>query len=149
MGDEIPRRARVDRWCDAEKAIQAAVDAVEAMPADVRLTDAVNHLWEARQSVADYVDGVPRRVPAVVQERDTLARRVQEWQPIETPPDWKGPHSLKLYGWGPVCGYVFCNYTPHYLGHPDEAKSLWTADNWGWVAKPTHWMPLPAPPVRD
>lgn len=58
---DIPRRSNIQTWTDAERAIQAAVDAVEAMPPDVRLTDAVTLLYEARQSVADYVDGIQRR----------------------------------------------------------------------------------------
>lgn len=59
--DEIPRRARRDQWTPAEQAIQAALDAVEAVGADVRLTDAVVLLGAARDSVADYVDGVDTR----------------------------------------------------------------------------------------
>ena len=53
---EIPRRIRMDLWTPAEKAIGAAVDAVEAMPADPRLTDAVCLLAKAKDRVADFVD---------------------------------------------------------------------------------------------
>ena len=60
MSEEIPRRCRVDRWCDAELAISRAVDEVEKMPADLRLTDAVILLGEARGKVADFVDQIPR-----------------------------------------------------------------------------------------
>lgn len=56
---EIPRRNRVDQWTPAEHAIDAAMQAVEALPADERLTAAVVLLGDARQRVADYVDGVP------------------------------------------------------------------------------------------
>lgn len=56
--NDIPRRCRIDLYCDAERAIAAAVAAVEAMPADPRLTDAVILLGAAKDSVADYVDGV-------------------------------------------------------------------------------------------
>ena len=42
----------------AELAIRAAVEAVEQMGADVRLTDAVQLLQAARESVADHVDQV-------------------------------------------------------------------------------------------
>lgn len=52
----VPRRAQVNHWTDAERAIDAAVQAVEAAGADVRLSDAVNLLYEARMSVADFVD---------------------------------------------------------------------------------------------
>lgn len=62
VNNEIPRRIDMQRWNEAEKAIHAAVQAVEAMPADVRLTDAVVLLGAARESVADYQDGVsPKR----------------------------------------------------------------------------------------
>jgi hypothetical protein len=53
----------MDRWCDAELAISRAVDEVEKMPADLRLTDAVILLSEARGKVADFVDQIPRDAP--------------------------------------------------------------------------------------
>jgi hypothetical protein len=56
--DGIARRSRIDLWSPAEKAIGLAVERVEAMPADVRLTDAVVLLSEARKKVADYLEGV-------------------------------------------------------------------------------------------
>ncbi len=56
--NSIPRRARLDRMTPAERAIYDAMEAVEKVGADVRLTDAVNLLCEAREAVADYVDGV-------------------------------------------------------------------------------------------
>lgn len=56
--DQIPRRCDLFRSAPAELAIRAAVDAVESMGADVRLTDAVQLLGAARERVADYVDGV-------------------------------------------------------------------------------------------
>lgn len=51
-----PRRARIDLFTPAERAIWDAVRAVEAAGADVRLTEAVNLLHAAREKVADYVD---------------------------------------------------------------------------------------------
>jgi len=58
MNSEIPRRVDMQRMTAAELAILAAVDAVEAAGADVRLTDAVVLLGEARDAVSDYVDGI-------------------------------------------------------------------------------------------
>jgi hypothetical protein len=58
---ETPRRADMGRWTPAERAINDAMQAVEAMAADVRLTDAVVLLGAARDSVADYIDGVQTR----------------------------------------------------------------------------------------
>ncbi len=56
--NEIPRRACLDRLTPAERAIFDAMQAVEAMAADPQLTDAVVLLQQARDRVADYVDGV-------------------------------------------------------------------------------------------
>lgn len=55
-GMNIPRRNQMRQWCEAERAIHEAVQAVERMPADVRLTDAVILLGKARDKVADFVD---------------------------------------------------------------------------------------------
>lgn len=62
----IPRRCRLDLMVAAERAIYDAAQAVEAMPADVRLTDAVILLGQARDKVADFVDAaaLPGAVPA-------------------------------------------------------------------------------------
>lgn len=54
----IPRRNYVPDWCEAEKAIYNASLEIEKMGADVKLTDAVIKLSEARELVADYVDGI-------------------------------------------------------------------------------------------
>lgn len=56
MDNEIPRRARLDLNTPAEKAIYEAMQEVEKLPADVRLTDAVNLLAKAKDLVADFVD---------------------------------------------------------------------------------------------
>lgn len=56
--DEIPRRIRMDLWTPAEKAIGAAITAVELSGADPRLTAAVCLLAKAKDRVADFVDGV-------------------------------------------------------------------------------------------
>jgi hypothetical protein len=61
MTNDIPRRSHMERWTMAERAIYVAVQTVEDLPADVRLTDAVVLLQAARDSVADFVDGVQMR----------------------------------------------------------------------------------------
>lgn len=53
---QFPRRNNIDRLTPAERAIYDATQAVEALPADVRLTEAVILLGQARDKVADYVD---------------------------------------------------------------------------------------------
>lgn len=56
MEDNIPRKACLDKLEPAEKAIYDAMQKVEEMPADVRLTDAVNLLQQAFDKVAEYID---------------------------------------------------------------------------------------------
>ncbi len=56
MNDIIPRRARLDRMTVAERTIYDAIQRVEEMPADVRLTEAQVLLDKARNLVADFVD---------------------------------------------------------------------------------------------
>lgn len=56
---EIPRRNRIDKFVTAEKKIFDAIQSVEDMGADIRLTDAVILLSQAQNKVADFVDGIP------------------------------------------------------------------------------------------
>jgi hypothetical protein len=55
------RRNDMTQMCEAELKIMAAMEAVEKMVADVRLTDAVNLLVSAKDSVADFIEGVDQR----------------------------------------------------------------------------------------
>lgn len=55
---DTPRRCEMTKWTPAELAIYEAIRLVESLPADVRLTDAVVLLGEAKESVADFIDGV-------------------------------------------------------------------------------------------
>lgn len=54
---DIPRRIDLSRMTPAEVAITTALQAIETMAADVRLTEAVILLGKARDRVADFVDG--------------------------------------------------------------------------------------------
>lgn len=58
---EWPRRAKLSEMTPAERALYDVVAIVESAGADVRLTDAVVLVQAARESVADYVDGIERR----------------------------------------------------------------------------------------
>jgi hypothetical protein len=53
---EIPRRIRLDLFQPAELAIYNAIQEVEKMPADVRLTDAVILLGKAKDCVSNYIE---------------------------------------------------------------------------------------------
>lgn len=52
-----PRRNRLDLNTPAELAIYNAMQEVEKMPADVKLTEVVILLAKAKNLVSDYVDG--------------------------------------------------------------------------------------------
>lgn len=54
---DFPRRNCLDASHQAELAIRAAIDAVEALGADPLLTDAVIKLGEAKDRVADWLEG--------------------------------------------------------------------------------------------
>lgn len=56
---EIPRRIRLDLMTPAEKSIYDAMQAVEKLEADIRLTEAVTLLSKAKDLVSDYVDSNP------------------------------------------------------------------------------------------
>lgn len=51
-----PRRIRIDLLTQAELSIRDAERAVESLPADVRLTEAVVLISKAREKVADYLE---------------------------------------------------------------------------------------------
>ena len=59
--EQFPRRVYKEQRVAAEILIDAARDAVEAMEADVRLTDAVVLLGAARDSVSDFIDKIDQR----------------------------------------------------------------------------------------
>lgn len=60
MTSDIPRRNQIDLYSRAELAIRNAMLAVESMPADVLLTEAVVMLEKAKEKVADYIDSTSR-----------------------------------------------------------------------------------------
>lgn len=59
--ENISRRNKLFEFVPAEKAIWDAVQLVEDMGADVRLTNAINLLNQAREQVADFVDGITKK----------------------------------------------------------------------------------------
>ena len=52
----IPRKCRIDLATPPEVALRTALEAVEAMPADTRLTNAGQKIVEALDLVGDYVN---------------------------------------------------------------------------------------------
>lgn len=56
MINEFPRRNRLDRNTKSELSIHEAIQEVENLGADERLTTAVNLLGQAKDLVSDYID---------------------------------------------------------------------------------------------
>ena len=86
MSHEIPRRNGLQTMTKAEVNIFEAMEEVENLPADERLTDAVVLLQKARQRVADYVDGIETYVDGIESTMsrtaaDVATRRVVPMQP--------------------------------------------------------------------
>lgn len=79
--EDIPRRIRLDRMVAAERAIFDATQAVDEMPPDPLLTEAVVLLNRARGRVSDYVDAHPDQqvVPTGSETRNEyLSRKMKE-----------------------------------------------------------------------
>lgn len=56
MAHETPRRNRLDLNTPAELAIYTAMQEVEKLEANPKLTDAITKLKEAKELVSDFVD---------------------------------------------------------------------------------------------
>ena len=61
MTYRIPRRIRIDKMKPAELAIRKAVQMVEELGADLRLTSAIVSLADAQRLVADFIDDELKR----------------------------------------------------------------------------------------
>lgn len=75
--DEILRRHRLDLNTTAELAIYNAIQEVEKIAADKKLTDAVLKLNEARNLVADFIDEHP---DVVEKEREEGLKYKQQYK---------------------------------------------------------------------
>lgn len=67
-----PRRIRLDQNIAAELKIYEAIQEVERLDADIRLTEAVMLLGQAKEKVADWVDGVPLKLVAVAHKDEKV-----------------------------------------------------------------------------
>lgn len=54
--NNIPRRAMLTTMVPAELGIHEAVNKIELLGADERLTNAINLMWQAKEMISDYVD---------------------------------------------------------------------------------------------
>ena len=65
---------------------------------------------------------------------------MSEWQPIET-----APRDSNILGWNQFDGVLV--YRPMYYGSNNSAGWDAVFDDENLADDPTHWMPLPEPPV--
>jgi hypothetical protein len=65
--DAIPRRHYVNKLIPAERAIYDAIQIVEALGADIRLTDVVIRLSEAKDRLSDWADATGNVPPEAKQ----------------------------------------------------------------------------------
>jgi len=93
--EEIPRRIDRQRMNMAELAISEAIAVTETVGADPRLTDAVVLLSAARDSVADYVDGVPIRRGVTIEAAPGPAHRIAQLNQLREALE-KASNSLEL-----------------------------------------------------
>lgn len=61
MRNKIPRRNQLDKNFPAEKAVYEAMQKVEELDANVKLTEAVIHLQKAKELLADHFDEIVRK----------------------------------------------------------------------------------------
>lgn len=54
----LNRRNIITEMCQAELAIMKAMEEVEKLEANVKLTNAVTFLMQAKEEVSDFIDGV-------------------------------------------------------------------------------------------
>lgn len=128
--NEIQRRNRLDLSEPAELAIRKAVDEVEKIGADVRLTKAINLLHKARELVADFIDGKPYV--------DLIDK---PWIPDSMPPE-KGKRVLVCRHSGEITTGRYTSdgwYIYHLVPTADSNPAYVKAD------PVTHWMELPKP----
>lgn len=78
MSADIFRRIDISRFTPAEQAIYDAMAAVERLPPDERLTNAVILLQKARSHVADYVDGINEIKELHISSSDEQQRILKE-----------------------------------------------------------------------
>jgi hypothetical protein len=69
---------------------------------------------------------------------------MSEWQPIETAPK-DGTHIILFWPYVTDEGHVTSGYW--YLPGEGEIAGWHSWDVNGYATPPTHWMPLPAPPL--
>lgn len=74
---DFPRRNQLDKCVSAELAIDKAITEVEYLGADLKLTDAIMKLQEARELVSDYVDETNPK-PISKEEKDAYNKAISD-----------------------------------------------------------------------
>lgn len=142
-----PVSDRADAWHDARAALAAHEAEAKAGPADsaVLLWQAMNEAEKVGNRTDDklIVEFLRRAgyVIAAAPVKESLTPAPQ-WQPIETAPDGHAA-VLLLFTRGIVIS-CFRDVTGAWMAQSERSPHCRRA-----VGKPTHWMPLPAPPAAN
>jgi hypothetical protein len=114
--------ARRSAYAEYELAQQGGADDDTMLALDERAVEAFNDWQDARRAV-----------------RTELKPGGAEWQPINTAPKDGTPVLGGNHAW--VCEVHYAE------GYGWYEKNNYPTDSWGGETFPTHWMPLPQPPV--
>jgi len=98
-----------------------------------------------RNAALHYLLFIRKRVRDLLTAAPAAPQEARGWQPIETAP--KEQRVLVLLKPHPFqdAGEITFGYFVMTL--PDQPAGVWTGDETGEAIVPTHWLPLPSPPV--
>jgi hypothetical protein len=88
---------------------------------------------DALETALRYVQHTGSGKQALLEEKLEEALRTNEWQPIETAPT----DGTEVYGWCEASGHDIVEFWGH----------GWRVVAYGYDRRPTHWKPIPAPPI--
>ena len=130
--DLIPRRCRIDKLTPAEKAIYDAFVEVEKVWADIRLTEVVTLLSQARELLADFIEWKPKKELSQIESVNgwidvdkhpterVIIRWIYEWE--EFTATWKIDDDSYLDElWQRV---AFAEYVTHYMPLPPTPNKV-------------------------
>lgn len=92
---EAQEQFKQDMYSEVQRGIRRAMEAVEMLGADERLTDAVVKLSEAEKHVTDFIEGRE----AVMVDRDKRCDEDNPWlSPIITERKWQEEQLVEIFG---------------------------------------------------
>jgi len=133
-----PRKCRLDLATPPEVALREALAAVEALPADTRLTNAGQKIVEAMDLVGDYVNDQMRYVGLGGTRSD--AKRA--WDAVRSD---RQPQELCArcgHSWSAHCGHTT------QVGHPEPHHCSQLCGCGEFLSRSATWDPIGGRPIR-